>query len=43
VAAVINVGLINGKRSTVIEEWQVRDGKIRFARAYWFDPSALDD
>jgi ketosteroid isomerase-like protein len=43
VAAVINVGLINGKRSIVIEEWQVRDGKIRFGRAYWFDPSVLDD
>jgi ketosteroid isomerase-like protein len=42
VAAVIDVGLINGKRSTVIEEWQVRDGKIRFGRAYWFDPSILD-
>ena len=42
VAGVVDVVLKNGKRSTVLEEWQVRDGKIRFGRAYWFDPSALD-
>ena len=42
VAGVVDVGLKNGKRSTIIEEWQVRDGKIRFGRAYWFDPRALD-
>jgi len=42
VAGVVDVALKNGKRSTVLEEWQVRDGKICFARAYWFDPSNLD-
>ena len=42
VAGVVDVGLKNGKRSTVLEEWQVRDGKICFARAYWFDPNNLD-
>jgi hypothetical protein len=42
-AAVINVGLTNGKRTTILEGWKVFDGKIRFGRVYWFDPSVLDD
>src|SRR5258707_6760829 len=42
VAGVVDVGLKNGKRSTVLEEWQVPDGEIRFARAYWVFPNKLD-
>lgn len=40
-AAVVGFALTNGKRTTVIEEWQVRDGKIRWGRVFWFNPEAL--
>jgi ketosteroid isomerase-like protein len=42
VAGVVDVPLKNGKRTIVLEEWHVRDGKIRYGRAFWFNPSALE-
>jgi ketosteroid isomerase-like protein len=38
--AVISCELITtGHRRTILEEWIVRDGKVRWGRVYWFDPS----
>jgi hypothetical protein len=38
--AVVSCNLqASGVRRTFIEEWAVRDGKVFWARIYWFDPS----
>src|SRR5258708_32577783 len=41
VAGVVDVGLKNGKRSTVLEEWQGREREMPFWAAHWVCPDHI--
>jgi hypothetical protein len=41
VCAVVSLGLVNRNRTTILEEWQVRDGRTRWGRVFRFTPEAI--